>query len=126
MAKIKTKIEKIDDFYIIDKDKNYEFFFSMSIIFYQKLISIMQNSEGVVLSMNPKFENLLTKLNLKNEIIKINKDDLSIMIEWVDCLCLIMLDIDSIDLKNKEIKKYLRISESIITTGKKLLNTENI
>jgi hypothetical protein len=123
MAKIKTKIEKIDDSYIIDKDENYEFFFSMSIIFYQKLISIMQNSEGVVLSMNPKFENLLTKLNLKNEIIKINKDDLSIMIEWVDCLCLIMLDIDSIDLKNKEIKKYLRISESIITTGKKLLNT---
>ena len=123
MAKIKTKIEKIADSYIIDKDENYEFFFSMSIIFYQKLISIMQNSEGVVLSMNPKFENLLTKLNLKNEIIKINKDDLSIMIEWVDCLCLIMLDIDSIDLKNKEIKKYLRISESIITTGKKLLNT---
>jgi hypothetical protein len=123
MAKIKTKIEKIDDFYIIDKDENYEFFFSMSILFYQKLITIMQNSEGVVLSMNPKFESLLKKINLKNEIIKINKDDLNIMIEWIDCLCLIMLDIDSIDLKNKEIKKYLRISESIITTGKKLINT---
>lgn len=123
MTKVKTKIEKVNDFFIIDKNENYEFFFSMSILFYQKLITIMQDSEGIVLHMNPKFETLLQKLNLKNEVIKINKDDLNIMIEWIDCLCLIMLDIDSIDLKNKEIKKYLRIAESIISSGKKLLNT---
>lgn len=119
--KIQINIEKSNDFFVIEKDKNYEFFLSMSIIFYQKLMSIIQSGDGMIISLNPKFENLLSKISLKNEVIKLTEDELKLMIDWTDCLCLIMLDIDSIDFKNKEIKKYLKLSEIFISTCKKLI-----
>jgi len=122
MPRINIKIEKSDDCIIIDKDKNYEFLLSMSIVFYQKLMQIMQDNEEVLISLNPKFESLLSKINLKNEVIKINNEELKLLIDWIDCLCLIMLDLDSIDFKNKEIQKYLKVSEKFISSGKKILN----
>jgi hypothetical protein len=122
MPRSNIKIEKSDDFIIIEKDKNYEFLLSMSIIFYQKLMTIMQSNEEFLISMNPKFENLLSKINLKNEAIKINNEELKLLIDWIDCLCLIMLDLDSIDLKNKDIQKYLKMSGKFILSSKKILN----
>ena len=122
MSRINIKIQKLNDFIIIDKDKNYEFLLSMSIVFYQKLMQIMQDNEEVLISLNPKFESLLSKINLKNEVIKINNEELKLLIDWIDCLCLIMLDLDSIDFKNKEIQKYLKVSEKFISSGKKILN----
>jgi hypothetical protein len=122
MPRSNIKIEKSDDFIIIEKDKNYEFLLSMSIIFYQKLMTIMQSNEEFLISMNPKFENLLSKINLKNETIKINNEELQLLIDWIDCLCLIMLDLDSIDLKNKDIQKYLKMSGKFILSSKKILN----
>jgi hypothetical protein len=122
MPRTNIKIERSNDFIIIDKDKNYEFLLSMSIVFYQKLMFIMQDNEEVLISLNPKFENLLSKINLKNETIKINNEELQLLIDWIDCLCLIMLDLDSIDFKNKEIQKYLKMSEKFILSGKKILN----
>lgn len=124
MAKAKIKIEQQDNFFIIDKNKNYELFFSMSIVFYQKIIQLMQENEGVNIYLNPKFEVLLNKLSLNNQEIKLDKNDLKLLIDWADCLCIIMLEIDSIDFKDKEIQKYLRLSETLIKQGKELLLTE--
>lgn len=123
MAKSQIKIEKDGDVFIISKDKNYELFFSMSVVFYQKVIEIMKQDSGLNISINPKFESVLLKMSLNNESIKINEDDLKLLLDWVDCLCLIMLDIESIDYKNKDIKKYLRLSESLISNSKKLINS---
>jgi len=64
MAKSKIKLEKKDNLFVIDKNKNYESFFSMSIVFYQKLIQLMEENEGVNIHLNPKFEMLLNKLSL--------------------------------------------------------------
>lgn len=122
MSRTKIKIEKTNDLITIDKDKNYEFLLSMSIIFYQKIMTIMQSHEELLISLNPKFENLLIKINLKNEKIELNEDELKLLIDWIDCLCLIMLDLESIDLKNKEIQKYLKMSEKFIISSKKILN----
>lgn len=124
MAKAKIKIEQQDNFFIIDKNKNYELFFSMSIVFYQKIIQLMQENEGVNIYLNPKFEVLLNKLSLSNKEIKLEKNDLKLLIDWADCLCIIMLEIDSIDFKDKEIQKYLRLSETLIKQGKELLLIE--
>lgn len=123
MAKSQIKIEKDGDIFIIAKDKNYELFFSMSVVFYQKVIEIMKQDSGLNISINPKFESVLLKMSLNNESIKINQDDLKLLLDWVDCLCLIMLDIESIDYKNKDIKKYLRLSESLISNSKKIINS---
>ena len=124
MAKAKIKIEQQDNFFIIDKNKNYKLFFSMSIVFYQKIIQLMQENEGVNIYLNPKFEVLLNKLSLNNKEIKLDKNDLKLLIDWADCLCIIMLEIDSIDFKDKEIQKYLRLSETLIKQGKELISTE--
>jgi len=122
MARSKIIIEKDNQEFVIKNDKNYELFFSMSIVFYQRIIEFMKKDTGMIISINPKFETLLLKISFHNEEIKLNEEDLKLLIDWVDCLCLIMLDIESIDYKNKDIKKYLRLSESLIANSKKLLN----
>lgn len=122
MAKAKIKIEKKDQNFVITKNKNYELFLSMSIIFYQKLITLMQENEGVNIYLNPKFEILLNKISLNNSEIILENDDLKLLIDWADCLCIIMLEIDSIDFKDKDIQKYLGLSESLIKQGKNLLS----
>jgi hypothetical protein len=121
MAKAKIKLEKKDNLFVIDKNKNYESFFSMSIVFYQKLIQLMEENEGVNIHLNPKFEMLLNKLSLNNEEIKLEQNDLKLLVDWTDCLCVIMLELDSIDFKDKEIQKYLRLSETLIQQGKEFL-----
>jgi hypothetical protein len=121
MAKAKIKLEKKDNLFVIDKNKNYESFFSMSIVFYQKLIQLMEENEGVNIHLNPKFEILLNKLSLNNEEIKLEQNDLKLLVDWTDCLCVIMLELDSIDFKDKEIQKYLRLSETLIQQGKEFL-----
>jgi len=121
MAKSKIKLEKKDNLFVIDKNKNYESFFSMSIVFYQKLIQLMEENEGVNIHLNPKFEMLLNKLSLNNEEIKLEQNDLKLLVDWTDCLCVIMLELDSIDFKDKEIQKYLRLSETLIQQGKEFL-----
>jgi hypothetical protein len=121
MAKAKIKLEKKDNLFVIDKNKNYESFFSMSIVFYQKLIQLMEEYEGVNIHLNPKFEMLLNKLSLNNEEIKLEQNDLKLLVDWTDCLCVIMLELDSIDFKDKEIQKYLRLSETLIQQGKEFL-----
>ena len=121
MAKSKIKLEKKDNLFVIDKNKNYELFFSMSIVFYQKLIQLMEENEGVNIYLNPKFEVLLNKLSLYNEEIKLDQNDLKLLVDWTDCLCVIMLELDSIDFKDKEIQKYLRLSETLIQQGKEFL-----
>lgn len=125
MPRSKITIEKINDHFLIKKDKNYQSFFSMSVIFYHRVIEVIKQDSGMNVAMNPKFEILLTKLSFDNEKIIIDLDQLKLMVDWVDCLCLIMLEIENLDFKNKEIKKYLRLSESFIFIANKFLKTED-
>lgn len=124
MAKAKIKLEKQDNLFVIDKNKNYELFFSMSIVFYQKVIQAMEENGGISLYLNPKFEILLNKLSLNNNEIKLEENDLKLLVDWADCLCLIMLEIDSINFKDKDIQKFLGLSETLIKQSKELLSIQ--
>lgn len=121
MPKSKLKLEKKEDKIIIEKNKNYEIFFSMSVVFYNNLLEIIRKEEGIKLQISPKFEILLNKIRLENEQIELNLDELKLFTDWIDCLCLIMLDLDNLDLKNKDIKKYLQLSESLIQLSKTII-----
>ena len=123
MAKAQIKIEKNNDFFLISNDKNYELMLSMSVIFYNRIVELMKNTDGIVLYMNPKFKNLIKNISSKSDFISLSDVELKLLIDWVDCLCLIMLDIDSIDYKDKDIKKYLSLSEKFIKNGKELLTS---
>lgn len=121
MPKSKIKISSQNDSIIIENDETFESFLSMSLVFYHKIIDIMQRTQGLLLAMNPNFQNLIIKLSTKDEQIVLSKENLKIMTDWIDCLCLIMLDLDSIDFKNKQIKKYLSLSEQFIKKSKTLI-----
>lgn len=121
MAKAKIKIEKNEDNFIIIRDKNYEFLLSISVVFYQRIIKMMQESQGINLVMNKKFESLLGKIIISDDQIILNEEELKLYSDWLDCLCLIMLDLESIDFKSKDIKKYLSLSENFIKQSKNFL-----
>lgn len=121
MSKIEIKIERDQNLFIIKRDKNFDHLISLSIVFYERIMSFMKKSEGIVLHMNPKFASLINKITAESEKLYLSEEDIALFVDWVDCLCLIMLDIDSIDYSNKEIKKYLTLSERFIKKSKELM-----
>lgn len=121
MPKTEIKIQRDKNLFIIRRDDNFIHLLEMSLVFYKRLMTLMQDTEGVVLQMNTKFLNLINKVTIDSEKIYLSEDDVTLFADWVDCLCLIMLDLDSVDYKNKEIKKYMTLSERFIKRSKELM-----
>ena len=121
MPKTEIKIQRDKNLFIIRRDDNFIHLLEMSLVFYKRLMTLMQDTEGVVLHMNTKFLNLINKVTIDSEKIYLSEDDVTLFADWVDCLCLIMLDLDSVDYKNKEIKKYMTLSERFIKRSKELM-----
>ena len=121
MPKTEIKIQRDKNLFIIRRDDNFIHLLEMSLVFYKRLMTLMQDTEGVVLHMNTKFLNLINKVTIDSEKVYLSEDDVTLFADWVDCLCLIMLDLDSVDYKNKEIKKYMTLSERFIKRSKELM-----
>jgi hypothetical protein len=121
MPKTEIKIQRDKNLFIIRRDDNFIHLLDMSLVFYKRLMTLMQDTEGVAMQMNTKFLNLISKVTIDSEKVYLSEDDVTLFADWVDCLCLIMLDLDSVDYKNKEIKKYMTLSERFIKRSKELM-----
>lgn len=121
MPKIEVKIQRDKNLYIIKKDPNFNHLMGLSLVFYQRIMSLMQGTDGMILQMNPKFMSLINKITIDSEKLYLSEEDITLFVDWVDCLCLIMLDLDSVDYKNRDIKKYLTLSERFIKRSKELM-----
>lgn len=122
MPRVEIKINRDKNLFIIKKDKNFELLLGISVVFYKRIMTLMQKSEtNVIIQMNPKFTSLINKVTSDSERLFLSEEDITLFVDWVDCLCLIMLDLDSVDYKNKEIKRYLTLSERFIKRTKELM-----
>lgn len=121
MPKTEVKIQRDNNLFIVKKDDNFIHLLDLSLVFYKRLMSLIQESDGVILQMNSKFVSLINKLTIDAEKIYLSEEDITLFVDWVDCLCLIMLDLDSIDYRNKDIKKYMTLSERFIKRSKELM-----
>lgn len=127
MKKRQITVEKDNNLIIILKDENFEHLLGVSYVFYERIMSLIQSDKGPVFQMSPRFVSLIKKLSVKSDKVYLSDDELALFVDWVDTLCLIMLDLDTIDYKNTEIKKYLTLSEKFIKRTKQIMKstTEN-
>jgi hypothetical protein len=121
MSKAEVKINRDKNLFIIKRDTNFNHLLDISLVFYRRLMTLIQDADGVILQMNPKFLDLIGKVTVDAEKIYLSEEDVALFVDWVDCLCLIMLDLDSVDYKSKEVKKYLTLSERFIKRSKELM-----
>ena len=121
MPKAEVKISRDKNLFIIKRDSNFTHLIDISLVFYKRLMTLIQDTDGVILQMNPKFLDLIGKITIDEEKIYLSEEDVTLFVDWVDCLCLIMLDLDSVDYKSKEVKKYLTLSERFIKRSKELM-----
>lgn len=121
MAKKEISIERDKNLFIVKRDNNLEHLINISLVFYQNILSFMEKAEGSVLELSPKFAALIEKITNDSKEIYLSEEDFALFADWVDCLCLIMLEMDTIDYNDKQIKKYLSISESFIKKSKELI-----
>lgn len=121
MPKAEVKINRDKNLFIIKRDPNFIHLLDISLVFYRRLMTLIQDADGVILQMNPKFLDLIGKVTVDAEKIYLSEEDVALFVDWVDCLCLIMLDLDSVDYKSKEVKKYLTLSERFIKRSKELM-----
>lgn len=126
MKRKQIKIEQKGDIIIIHKDDNFNHLISISYVFYERIMSVVNSEQAIHYKMSPRFAGLLNKIAIKNDIIHLSEDELSLFVDWIDTLCLIMLDLDNINYNHVEIKRYLTLSEKFIQKSKKILKKNNL
>lgn len=123
MRKKHITINRDKDIITISKDENFEHLLGVSYVFYERIMSLIESEKGPVFQISPRFKKLIDKLSVKSDSVKLSEEELGLFVDWVDTLCLIMLDIDTIDYKNIEIKRYLTLSEKFIKKSKEIMQS---
>lgn len=124
MARSQVFMERENDLIHVKMDESFDHLIGVSYTFYEKIMTLIQNNQNFNLQMTPRFISLINKVSSKSSSIYLSMDELALLVDWVDTLCLIMLDLDTIDYKNKQIKKYLTISEKFIKKGKEIMEQD--
>lgn len=83
----------------------------------------MQQLDQVQYEQQPEFIELIKKLLGGNEVAEINSKELSWLKNWVDIIINVVLELETADFKNKQMKRFLKTAENLMTEIKKLETT---
>lgn len=124
IKKLKTK-EKTEEFIII-KDENFMFFIQGSYGFYKEAIRQMRIQLGIASEIKESMVLLLYRLVMDGEKEIISKDELIQFVDWIEGLCIIMIEAEKINFKDPSVIRYLKIAEEFTNQTKKLLKIKPI
>lgn len=113
MGNYKLKIEKIDnDNFIINKNKNFNYLLKSSNALHQKILDDKKNEyQSKFGKESPEFVDLIIELMNDDPIALVNAVHLIEMRRWIDVLCVITLQKDQVNFKDKNIIKFFKIAE---------------
>lgn len=126
MARLpQIKIKKLEnDSYELIKNENYDHLFGMSSGFFKQILKLgivayeeLDNISSIPLNKrietSEKFDEIQKKiLNNEELTVVLDKQELHIINEWIQSICEILIEFDTIDLKEERIVKYLKLSQS--------------
>lgn len=128
MARLpQIKINKLEnDSYEIIKDNNFAHLMGMSSGFYTRVLQFGSKFENVTANSSIEFKIVLNKIKDHKELKPIfNKKELFMIDFWIKSLCEMLLEIDAIDLKEKNLVKYLKLSQSFTLKLKTILEEKS-
>lgn len=123
---IKKLKNKESDEFIIVKDDNFMFFIQGSFGFYKETIRQLQLQLGIISEIKQSLVALLYRLLKDGDADILTKEELLQFIDWVEALCIIMIESEKINFQDQSVSKYLKIAEEFTNKTKKLLKTKTI
>lgn len=124
-------IKKENDLFAIDNNEYFSNFLNISFDIYRKTINAISQNEGLLIHISPKFQTILLKIEkyFADDVIKFEQWELETLIDWVDCMCIIILSAPEEwepflenDEPNETINIFIQLSEEFIQQSKKILN----
>lgn len=117
---ISFKKEKKGTFCIF-KDENFAHLMAMSFTFHSKYMEIVSEQKGQTMQESPKFLKLMQDLSVANEKISIRQSELKLLNEWVKCITEIIIELPTANLKDKNLKKFFRLSQDFVKKTNEVL-----
>lgn len=123
-------IKKENDLYVIDNNEYFSNFLNISFDIYRKTINAISQSEGIYIHISPKFQTILLKIekHFKEETIKFERWELESILDWIDCMCVIILNAPKElepflenDESDESLNVFLQLSEEFMQKSKKIL-----
>lgn len=108
------KKEKKGTFYIV-RDENFAHLMAMSFSFHSKYMEAVSKEKGQVVQESQKFLNLMERLSVTENKINISLSDIRLLNEWVKCITEVIIESSSVDLKEKNMLKFFRLSQDFVS-----------
>lgn len=106
--------------FIITKNYNTEYLIRGSYHLYERIIKPMQDHYQEQYIFNDKFLNLILLLLNQEPVVLVKKQELLWLKDWMDFICNTIIEIDSANLKDENMLKYIKLVEYYVTQVKKL------
>lgn len=121
--KVEIKINQIShDVFEIVKDNNFAHLMGIGYGFHKTIMQATSKADNMDYHDGEYFKSIIIKIeNTDEETAILNSKELRILSEWIDSLCQMMLEMNTIDFKDKKIKKYFKLSENFVTKLKPML-----
>ena len=121
--KIEIKLRVVShDVCEIKKDDNLFHLIGMSYGFHKTMMEAASKSKGKKYKEGEYFNSILTKLELnEEETALLSLRELRLLSDWIDKICQMMLELNSIDLKDKKLKKYFKLSQDFLLKLKPII-----
>lgn len=120
-------IKKInEDEFIIFKNIHLELLIKGCYGFYANIVNSMHIASPEAYVEKKEFVIMIQKLLDDNEKCSLSKEEIHWLKEWIDIIITMILEIETADLKNKNIKRLMKTAENFIYEIKNVLSSENI
>ena len=117
-----TKLEKLsDNNYVINKNKNFFILIEKAYVIYNEIISDLKKHSKQPYKEKKTFINLINNLKQKNKTSIVSKSDLQLLVNWIDIICVLLLEKESVNLKDTELNSFFKLSEKFIKQANMIL-----
>ena len=117
-----TKLEKLsDNNYVINKNKNFFILIEKAYVIKNEIISNLKKHRKQQYKKKKTFINLINNLKQKNKTSIVSKSDLQLLVNWIDIICVLLLEKESVNLKDTELNSFFKLSEKFIKQANMIL-----
>ena len=115
-------VEKIsEDVYKITKNVHLEYLIKGTYGFFYKIKNGIKVPPGSELVAKDSFLELIEKLLSDDKTVTFSKNEINNIRLWIDAVVILVLEWETTDFKNKEIKKYIKMTQNFIEEINKLI-----
>lgn len=97
------------------KDENMMHMMGIGYGFYRKLLEVASQSDSQTYGSAKQFTDLIDKLSsTESEVVVLDAAETTMLREWINCMCQILIETNGISVDDENIKKFFRVSESFV------------